>query len=273
MPIPRAWRSRRARRREHGFTMVELHDGRVDHRILVAIGLPTFLGTRTRAQDRAGPGQRTDRVHRREGLLRGHPDLHRPSRCSDVDRGGARVPRRRHTIAEGVVYLHVHPGPTRCFVSTMSESGTCSTYGRSTAPARGSPRRQVRGTDAQPRLDLVGRRSTSPSYCGSTDGPPARRSSSPVGGLAERSLTRHAVSAGVPSSVRQAWEQMAGSAGVLPAAFMSPPASAAGTSSPRTLTYISSAARPTGRRPTPCDRSSGWVRPDGSRSGSTPRRS
>jgi type IV pilus assembly protein PilA len=113
------------RAREDGFTLVELMMVVLIIGILVAIGLPTFLGTRTRAQDRAAQANvriafTAEKAHYADTLTYTTDTLEMTAIEAALAYVAGDTP-----IVEGVVYLHVHPLPNELFVSTMSESGTC----------------------------------------------------------------------------------------------------------------------------------------------------
>jgi len=111
--------------REDGFTMVELMMVVLIIGILVAIGLPTFLGTRTRAQHRAAQADvriafTAEKAYFADTLNYTTNILEMTSIEAALAYVAGDTP-----LAEGVVYLHVHPVPNEVLVSTMSASGTC----------------------------------------------------------------------------------------------------------------------------------------------------
>lgn len=111
--------------REDGFTLVELMMVVLIIGILVAIGLPTFLGTRTRAYDRAAQDNvRIAFTAEKAFFTDTLTYTTDPIQMRAIEAALAYLPGDT-PAAEGVVYLHVHAGPNEVFVSTMSESGTC----------------------------------------------------------------------------------------------------------------------------------------------------
>jgi type IV pilus assembly protein PilA len=115
----------RAARDERGFTMVELLVTVLVIGILIAIGLPTFLGARSRAQDRhtqedlrvaftAEQAYYSDTVtYTANGTLMTAIEPALAYVDSDTP------------VAIGSVYLHYHPATNEIFVSGLSASGMC----------------------------------------------------------------------------------------------------------------------------------------------------
>lgn len=110
---------------ENGYTMIELMVVVLIIGILIAIALPTFLGARSRAQDR---GVQTDvrnaflaeRTHYTDGAIYTEDPVVLGDIESALDYVTGDTP-----VAIGPVYVHVHPIPNELFVSGRSASGTC----------------------------------------------------------------------------------------------------------------------------------------------------
>ena len=112
-------------RDERGFTIIELMTVVMIIGVLVVIALPTFLGARTRAYDRAAQSDirnafAAEKAYYTDTLTYTTD----PAEMTAIE--AAIVYLDGDTpLATGVVYLHLDPIPNEIFVSGMSESGTC----------------------------------------------------------------------------------------------------------------------------------------------------
>ena len=93
--------------------------------VLVALALPTFLGTRTRAQDRAAQSDvrnafAAEKAYYSDTLTYTTVPAEMTAIEAAITYVAGDTP-----LTSGVVYLHLHPIPNEIFVSAMSTSGTC----------------------------------------------------------------------------------------------------------------------------------------------------
>lgn len=112
-------------RREHGFTLVELMVVILVIALLIALGLPTFLGARERASDRATQADirnafSAERAYYSDNLTYTTDPLAMTAIEAAITYLDGDTP-----LVRGVAYLHLHPGPNEIFISAMSASGTC----------------------------------------------------------------------------------------------------------------------------------------------------
>jgi type IV pilus assembly protein PilA len=112
-------------RDEHGFTLVELMVVVLIISILVVLALPTFLGTRERASDRATQANirnafAAERAYYTDTLTYTTD----PAQMTAIEAAITYVDGDT-PLVEGVVYLHLHAVPNEIFASAMSPSGTC----------------------------------------------------------------------------------------------------------------------------------------------------
>jgi len=112
-------------RREHGFTLVELLVVVLIIAVLVLIALPTFLGTRTRAYDRAAQSDARNAFAAEKAYYSDTLTYTTvPATMTAIEAAITYIDGDT-PLATGVVYLHHHPIPDEIFISAMSVSGTC----------------------------------------------------------------------------------------------------------------------------------------------------
>ena len=112
-------------RDERGFTLIELMTVVMIIGVLVVIALPTFLGARTRAYDRAVQSDirnafAAEKAYYTDTLTYTTD----PAEMTAIEAAIAYVDGDTPLVT-GVAYLHLHPIPNAIFVSGMSTSGTC----------------------------------------------------------------------------------------------------------------------------------------------------
>lgn len=112
-------------RDERGFTLIELMTVVMIIGVLVVIALPTFLGTRTRAYDRAVHSDirnafAAEKAYYTDTLTYTTD----PAQMTAIEAAITYVDGDTPLVT-GVAYLHLHPIPNEIFVSAMSKSGTC----------------------------------------------------------------------------------------------------------------------------------------------------
>ncbi len=116
---------RRELRAEDGFTLVEMMIVVLIIGLLIAIALPTFLGARSRAQDRAVQTDvrnafLAERTFYTDGATYTEDPLVLENLESALEYLTGDTP-----LAIGPVYVHVHAVGNELFVSGRSVSGTC----------------------------------------------------------------------------------------------------------------------------------------------------
>jgi prepilin-type N-terminal cleavage/methylation domain-containing protein len=112
-------------REERGFTLVELMVVILIIAILVVTALPTFLGTRERAANRATQADirnafAAERAYYTDTLTYTTD----PATMTAIEAAITYLDGDTPLIT-GVAYLHLHPVPNEVFVSAMSVTGTC----------------------------------------------------------------------------------------------------------------------------------------------------
>jgi len=110
---------------ERGFTLIELMVVILIIAILVVIALPTFLGARGRANDRATQADiRNAFVAERAFYTDNLTYTTNPLTMTGIEPAITYVDGDTPLVTD-VAYLHLHPGPNQIFISAMSESGMC----------------------------------------------------------------------------------------------------------------------------------------------------
>jgi type IV pilus assembly protein PilA len=110
---------------ERGFTLIELMIVILIIAILVVMALPTFLGARSRASDRAAQADirnafAAERAYYTDTLTYTTDPATMTAIEPAITYLDGDTP-----LATDVAYLHLHPLPNAIFVSAMSDSGMC----------------------------------------------------------------------------------------------------------------------------------------------------
>ncbi len=112
-------------RDERGFTLIELMIVVMIIGVLVVIALPTFLGARTKAYDRAVQSDIRNAFAAEKAYFTDTLTYTTdPAEMTAIEAAILYVDGDTPLIT-GVAYLHLHPIPNAIFVSGMSVSGTC----------------------------------------------------------------------------------------------------------------------------------------------------
>jgi type IV pilus assembly protein PilA len=112
-------------RDERGFTLIELMIVVLIIGVLVTVALPTFLGTRTRAYDRAAQADvrnafAAEKAYYTDNLTY----TTNPATMTAIEAAISYLAGDT-PLTTGVVYLDWDPLPNTVYISAMSESGTC----------------------------------------------------------------------------------------------------------------------------------------------------
>jgi prepilin-type N-terminal cleavage/methylation domain-containing protein len=110
---------------ERGFTLIELMTVILIIAVLVILALPTFLGTRNRASDRATQADvrnafAAERAYYTDTLTYTTD----PATMTAIEAAITYLDGDTPLVTD-VAYLHLHPVPNEIYISAMSESGTC----------------------------------------------------------------------------------------------------------------------------------------------------
>lgn len=112
-------------RDEHGFTLIELMTVILIIGVLVLLALPTFLGARTRAWDRATQSDIRNAFAAEKAYFADNLTYTtNPATMTSIEPAITYIDGDT-PLATNVVYLHLHPIPNEIYLSAMSESGTC----------------------------------------------------------------------------------------------------------------------------------------------------
>jgi type IV pilus assembly protein PilA len=110
---------------EQGFTLIELMTVILIIAVLVVLALPTFLGARNRAADRATTADvrnafAAERAYYTDTLTY----TTNPATMTAIEAAITYLDGDTPLVTD-VAYLHLHPVPNELYISAMSESGTC----------------------------------------------------------------------------------------------------------------------------------------------------
>lgn len=110
---------------ERGFTLIELMVVILIVGVLVVMALPTFLGARNRASDRAAQADiRNAFVAERAFYTDTLTYTTDPATMTAIEPAITYLDGDT-PLATDVVYLHLHPLPNEIYASAMSDSGMC----------------------------------------------------------------------------------------------------------------------------------------------------
>ena len=112
-------------RNERGFTLIELMTVILIIGILVLLALPTFMGARQRASDRAALADiRTAFAAERTYYTDTLTYTTNPATMTAIEAAITYLDGDTPLVT-GVVYLHLHPIPNEIYISAKSGAGTC----------------------------------------------------------------------------------------------------------------------------------------------------
>jgi type IV pilus assembly protein PilA len=110
---------------ERGFTLIELTAVILIIGVLVVIALPTFLGARTRAYDRAVQADVRNAFAAEKAYYADSSTYTTDPATMTAIEAAITYVDGDAPLTTGIVYLHLNPGPNEIFASAMSQSGTC----------------------------------------------------------------------------------------------------------------------------------------------------
>ena len=112
-------------RDERGFTLIELMVVVMIIGVLVAIGLPTFLGTRTRAYDAAAHSDIRNAFAAEKAFYSDNATYTTdPATMTSIEAAITYLAGDTPLVVD-VVYLDLDPIPNTIYVSALSKSGAC----------------------------------------------------------------------------------------------------------------------------------------------------
>lgn len=112
-------------RNERGFTLIELMVVTLVIGVLVAIGLPTFLGARTRAWDAAAHSDIRNAFAAEKAYYSDNVTYTtNPATMTAIEAAITYVAGDTPLVTN-IVYLDLDPLPNAIYVSALSKSGTC----------------------------------------------------------------------------------------------------------------------------------------------------
>jgi type IV pilus assembly protein PilA len=112
-------------RDEQGFTLIELMAVILIVGVLMVIALPTLLGARTRAYDRAAQSDVRNAFAAEKAYYTDTLTYTTNQALMTAIEPAITYLAGDTPLATGVAYLDLNPGPNELFVSAMSPSGTC----------------------------------------------------------------------------------------------------------------------------------------------------
>jgi len=112
-------------RDERGFTILELMTVVMVIGVLVVIALPTFLGARTNAYDRAAQSDVRNAFAAEKAFYTDSLTYTTDPATMTAIEAAITYLDGDTPLVTGVAYLHLHPIPNEIYVSAKSTSGTC----------------------------------------------------------------------------------------------------------------------------------------------------
>jgi type IV pilus assembly protein PilA len=112
-------------RDEHGFSLIELMTVVLIIGVLVLLALPTFLGARTRAHDRATQADVRNAFAAEKAYYADNLTYTTNAATMTAIEPAITYVDGDTPLVSDIVYLHLHPVPNEIYLSAMSDSGTC----------------------------------------------------------------------------------------------------------------------------------------------------